>query len=48
MGVEASSEFDPSRHKPGRILALQRAPDLMLANPVCCRSGQGSGCISTD
>jgi hypothetical protein len=30
-----------NRHKAGMNLALQRAPDLIVANPLCCHPGQG-------
>ena len=30
-----------SGHQSGRNLATQQAPDLMLANPLCCHSGEG-------
>ena len=29
----------PSRHGPDRNPALRQAPDLILANPLCCHSG---------
>ena len=31
----------PTRHKAGCNPALQRTPDLILANPLCYRPGQG-------
>jgi hypothetical protein len=31
----------PRGHQPGRNPAVQRTPDLMLADPVCCLAGEG-------
>src|SRR6516165_2384183 len=39
LAPRAPSIHDPLRSKAGRNAALPRAPDLMLANPLCCHVG---------
>src|SRR6185503_4943364 len=39
-GCRSASTTRPP-HQQGRNIAPRRAPDLMVANPLCCRSGLG-------